>query len=100
MRHQLYYEDPKGVEIVGGVLYRARLRVPALVPVGNYTAETFLIQDGQVIPPADREIRTENLAFERFVAEAADDWSLAYGLVAVLVSLFLGWSASVVFRRA
>jgi uncharacterized protein (TIGR02186 family) len=98
-RRGLYYEDPNGVEVIGGVLYRARMNVPALVPVGNYTAETFLIEDGQVIAAAVRDIRIEKLGFERFVAEAAEDWSLAYGLFAVLVSLFLGWTASVVFRR-
>ncbi|HEV2747841.1 MAG TPA: TIGR02186 family protein [Allosphingosinicella sp.] len=96
---RLYFEEPKGVEITAGVLYRARLSIPARVPVGNYTAETFLIQDGRVLAAAVREIRIEKLGFERFVAEAADRWSLAYGLVAVLVSLFLGWSGSAVFRR-
>lgn len=99
-RRQLYFEDPKGVEISEGVLYRARLHIPARVPVGAYTAETFLIQDGRVVAAAVREIRIEKLGFERFVADAAERWSLAYGLFAVLVSLFLGWSASAIFRRA
>ncbi len=98
-RRQLYKEDPNGVEITDGVLYRARIYIPARVPVGNYTAETFLIRDGRVIAAAVREIRIEKLGFERFVGEAADRWSLVYGLVAVAVSLFLGWAASAVFRR-
>ncbi len=98
-RQQLYKEDPNGVEITDGVLYRARIYIPARVPVGNYTAETFLIRDGRVIAAAVREIRIEKLGFERFVGEAADRWSLVYGLVAVAVSLFLGWAASAVFRR-
>lgn len=98
-RHQLYFEDPKGVEITGGVLYRARIDIPARVPVGEYTAETFLIRDGRVIAAAVREIKIEKLGFERFVATVADQWSFTYGLVAVLVSLFLGWGASAIFRR-
>ncbi len=98
-RRQLYFEHPTGVKITDGVLYRARLAIPARVPVGNYTAETFLIQDGRVLAGAVREIRIEKLGFERFVATAAERWSLAYGLTAVLVSLFLGWAASTVFRR-
>src|SRR3546814_389672 len=98
-RQQLYFEKPDGVEITGGVLYRARINIPARVPVGNYTAETFLIQDGRVIAAAVRAIRIEKLGFERFVADAAERWSLAYGLVAVLVSLFLGWAGSALFRR-
>lgn len=98
-RHQLYKEDPNGVEITDGVLYRARINIPARVQVGDYTAETFLIRDGRVIAAAVREIRIEKLGFERFVAEAADRWSLLYGVVAVAVSLFLGWAASAIFRR-
>jgi uncharacterized protein (TIGR02186 family) len=98
-RRELYLEDPRGVEITEGVLYRGRIKIPARVPVGNYTAETFLIRDGQVIAAAVRDIRIEKLGFERFVATAADRWSLTYGLVAVLVSLFLGWAASALFRR-
>ena len=99
-RRQLYFEDPRGVEITEGVLYRARIRIPARVPVGKYTAETFLIRDGQVIAAAVRDIRIEKLGFERFVANAAERWSFTYGMVAVLVSLFLGWAASAIFRRA
>jgi len=98
-RQQLYQEDPSGVEITDGVLYRARINIPARVPVGEYTAETFLIRDGRVLAAAVREIRIEKLGFERFVAMAADRWSLAYGVVAVAVSLLLGWGASAAFRR-
>jgi uncharacterized protein (TIGR02186 family) len=99
-RSQLYSEDPGGVKIAGGVLYRARVSIPAKVPVGSYTAETFLIKDRRVVAGAVREIEIEKLGFERFVANAAERWSFTYGLAAVLVSLFLGWAGSAVFRRA
>jgi len=98
-RGQLYFEDADGVEITGGVLYRARVTIPARVPVGNYTAETFLIKDGRVIAAATRDISIEKSGFERFVATAADRWSLSYGIVAVAVSLLLGWGASAAFKR-
>ena len=98
-RHQLYAEIPRGVTISEGVLYRARIAIPARVPVGTYTAETFLIRDGRVIAGAVREIRIEKLGFERFVADAAERWSLAYGIVAVALSLLLGWVASALFQR-
>lgn len=98
-RQQLYYEDGNGVQITDGVLYRARLNIPARVPVGNYTAETFLIRDGRVLAAASRDIRIEKLGFERFVANAAERWSFSYGLFAVFVSLFLGWGSSLLFRR-
>lgn len=98
-RRQLYIEDPDGVKITDHVLYRGRVRIPAQVPVGDYTAETFLIKDGRVIAGAVREIRIEKSGFERDVAEAADRWSFAYGVAAVAMSLLLGWGGSVVFRK-
>ena len=98
-RRQLYIEEPRGVEITEGVLYRARLRIPARVPVGEYTAETFLIRDGKVLAAAIRDIRIEKLGFERFVATAADRWSFTYGFLAVCLSLLLGWGASALFNR-
>jgi uncharacterized protein (TIGR02186 family) len=98
-RQQLYAEDPRGVEISEGVLYRARIAVPAQVPVGTYTAETFLIREGRIIASAVREIRIEKLGFERFIADAAEHWSLTYGITAVALSLLLGWGASAIFRR-
>ncbi len=98
-RHQLYQEIPTGVEISEGVLYRARISIPARVPVGAYPAETFLIRDGRVIAGAVREISIDKLGFERFVADAAERWSLTYGLVSVALSLLLGWGASALFQR-
>lgn len=98
-RSQLYAEYPRGVEISEGVLYRARIAIPARVPVGIYTAETFLIRDGRVIAGAAREIRIEKLGFEGFIAQVAEHWSLTYGLVCVALSLLLGWGASALFQR-
>ena len=98
-RNRLYIENGNGVAISEGVLYQARIDIPASVPVGTYTAETFLIQRGRVIAGAVREIRIEKLGFEGFVARAAERWSFAYGIVAVATSLLLGWAASALFRR-
>ncbi len=98
-RRGLYFQTAQGVEVSEGVLYRARIAIPARVPVGSYTAETFLIQDGRVVAAAVRKIEIDKSGFERFVAAAAQQWSLAYGLVAVALSLLLGWIAGVAFRR-
>jgi uncharacterized protein (TIGR02186 family) len=98
-RTGLYYEAPDAVEITGGVLYRARVRVPARVPVGRFTAETFLIRDGRVLAAAVRDIEIRKGGFERFVANAAERASLLYGLVAVALSVGMGWFAGWVAGR-
>jgi len=98
-RHGLYAEDPHGVEISGGVLYRATIAIPSQVPVGTYTAETFLVDRGKVIAAATRDIQIDKSGFERFVALAARRHEGLYGIAAVLMSLGMGWAAAAFFRR-
>ena len=98
-RHGLYSESPNGVEITDGVLYRAVITIPSQVPVGTYTAETFLIDRGKVIAAATRDIQISKSGFERYVALAARRHEGLYGLTAVLLSLGLGWAAAAAFRR-
>jgi len=98
-RQMLYSESSRGVEISEGVLYRARLFIPSQVPVGTYTAETFLVDEGRVLAAATRDVEIGKSGFERFVALAARRHSFLYGIAAVLLSLGLGWAAAMAFRK-
>jgi uncharacterized protein (TIGR02186 family) len=95
----LYAEHIGAVSIREGVLYRAVLPIPARVPIGHYTAETFLIRNGRVVAAASRDIAIGKSGFERFVAGAAETQPLLYGLAAIGLSLLLGWIAALAFRR-
>ena len=98
-RQGLYSENPRGVEISERVLYRATITIPSQVPVGTYTAETFLIADGKVLAAATRDIEIDKSGFELFIALAARRNAFLYGLSAVILSLALGWAAAWAFRR-
>lgn len=98
-RSGLYYEAPGAVEITGDVLYRARVHIPARVPVGQFTAETFLIRDGRVLAAAVRNIDIRKSGFERWIAHAAEESSVLYGLAAVMLSVLFGWAAGAIWRR-
>ena len=94
----LFFEDSNAVEISDGVLYRARIPVPARVPVGMYRAETYLISKGRVIAVASRPVEIRKTGFERFVALAAQRNGFLYGIAAVLLSVGLGYLASRLFK--
>ena len=98
-RSGLFVENPAAVEITEGVLYRARIPVPARVPVGTYRAETYLISRGRVLAVASRDVQIRKAGFERFVALAAQRHGFLYGLSAVFLSLVLGYGASAIFCR-
>jgi uncharacterized protein (TIGR02186 family) len=98
-RSGLYSENPHGVEITDGILYRAVVTIPSQVPVGTYTAETFLIDRGRIVAVATRDIAIDKSGFEREVWLAARRDRFAYGLACVALSLGLGWAAAAAFRR-
>lgn len=98
-RAGLYVERAGTVEITDGVLYRARLPLSARVIVGDYTAETFLVQDGRVVAAAVRDITVRKSGFERFMAVAAERWPFFYGLAAIALAIGMGWAAGAIARR-
>ena len=92
-RQDLYKEDFGGVQISEQVLYQARISLPSNVTTGTYTAETFAIARGRVIASAISEVEVKKVGFERFVEDSSQNYSLAYGLIAVMLSLGMGWMA-------
>ena len=93
----LYREEDAGVSVSEQVLYQARISLPSSVPIGTYTAETFAVSDGRVVASASSRVEVHKLGFERVIADFAEDSPLAYGLLAVAVSVFMGWVAGRLF---
>lgn len=96
-RQGLYQEDMRGVKISEQVLYQARMKLPSNVQTGTYTAETFAVTDGRVVASAIAEVEVRKVGFERFVEVFAQSQSLFYGLLAVALSVGMGWIAGRLF---
>ncbi|MEP5937088.1 MAG: TIGR02186 family protein [Erythrobacter sp.] len=96
-REGLYKEDMNGVRISEQVLYQARISLPSNVQTGLYTAETFAISDGRVIASAVADVDVRKVGLERFVETSAQRSSFIYGLVAVFLSISMGWIAGRLF---
>jgi uncharacterized protein (TIGR02186 family) len=96
-RKALYQQEERGVTLSGQVLYQARIALPSSVQTGTYTAETFAISRGRVVTSATSRIVVRKLGFELAIADFAQDWSFFYGLLAVAVSVGMGWAAGRLF---
>lgn len=96
-RHGLYGENDAGVTVSEQVLYQARIRLPSNVPEGTYTAETFAISKGRIVASASSRVEVRKLGFELAIAEFAQEWPFFYGIVAVAISLAMGWAAGRLF---
>ncbi len=96
-REGLYKQQDNGVTLSEQVLYQARISLPSTVLTGTYTAETFAITQGRVIASAVSRVEVRKLGFERFVVNFANNDGFLYGLLAVLVSIGMGWIAGRLF---
>ena len=98
-RQGLYKEDMRGVQITQNVLYQARIELPSNVTTGTYTAETFAVTQGRVIASAVAEVEVRKVGMERQVEYYSQNFGLGYGLIAVLLSVVMGWGAGRLFAR-
>jgi uncharacterized protein (TIGR02186 family) len=96
-RQGLYQENMNGVKISERVLYQARMVLPSNVQTGTYTAETFAVAGGRVVSSAIAEVEVRKVGFERFVEVFAQHQSFLYGLLAVALSVGMGWIAGRLF---
>lgn len=97
MRQGLYQQTENGVKLSEQVLYQARISLPSNVQTGTYTAETFAISRGRVVASATSRVEVRKQGFELAVADFAQNWSFFYGLLAVAVSVAMGWAAGRLF---
>ncbi|MGU9981791.1 TIGR02186 family protein [Phreatobacter sp. HK31-P] len=95
----LYRENPTGVTFLTPNLFRANIPVVPNTPVGNFDVDIFLMSGGVVLARESTNFEVTKTGFEAFIANAARDHGILYGLAAAMLALFTGWAASVVFRR-
>lgn len=97
--HQLYGQRTNSVTFLTPTLFRAEIRLPAEAPFGNYDADVKLFADGNLLVRTKSAFEVVKVGFEQFVATAARDYGLFYGVATVMMALLTGWFASVAFRR-
>ncbi len=97
--HGLYQESSNAVTFLTSTLFRTGIPLPAEVPIGTYEVEIKLLANGAAIAHTETAFEIAKVGFEQFVANAARNESLGYGLVTAAMALMTGWFASVVFRK-
>lgn len=95
----LYQEAPTGVQFLSGSLFRTTIPLPPNVPLGGFEVETRLFAKGEMIATQRNRLEVYKTGFEAAVADLARSQSIGYGVVTSLLALFLGWVATVIFRR-
>ena len=98
-QHGLYRQSSTAVTYLTPTVFRAAIPLPANVPTGNYAIDVKLFAEGTLVARTNTALEVIKAGFEQYVADAARDHGLLYGLVTAFMALLTGWFASVVFRK-
>jgi uncharacterized protein (TIGR02186 family) len=99
MQQRRYAEISTAVSFLTPTVFRAAIPLPADVPTGSYTIDVKLFANGAIAGHANSALEVTKAGIEQYVADAAHDHGLLYGFVTMLMALFTGWFASLVFKR-
>jgi uncharacterized protein (TIGR02186 family) len=99
IRAGLYDPEPKPITFLGGGLFRTDLYVPANAPIGTYSVGIYLVQDGELASAQSIPLLVSKVGFEARLFDFAHRYSLAYGVLAIVIAGVAGWLANLVFRK-
>lgn len=96
---ELYQEFPTGVHFISPSLFRARLRLPASVPLGHHIARAYLFRQGALVAQTQTSLDIRKAGLEYQLYRFAQTQAFLYGLAAVALAFLVGWLARVLMRK-
>ena len=97
--NNLYTATSSSIKIIGGRLFRVELVFPSNVPTGIYAAEIYLFKNGRAVSISRKTLAVRKAGVEATIFQFAHQHAAIYGIVAILIALFAGWLAGVIFRK-
>jgi uncharacterized protein (TIGR02186 family) len=98
-REGLFPESVNAITVVGGRLFRAELRFPSKLPVGDYEVSAYVFRGGQAVAAVSRSLVVSKAGFSARVSDWSRELAPIYGVVAIALALVIGWLAGIVSRR-
>ncbi|HPF45306.1 MAG TPA: TIGR02186 family protein [Emcibacteraceae bacterium] len=95
----LYKESSGNVMIKDEILFRANLAFPSNMPVGNYTADVYLVRDSKVIINHRTDLLVDKRGLERFIFNFAHDYPPYYGIIVVILAISIGLFTGFVAKK-
>lgn len=97
-KEKLYGETGDGVKLINNRLFRANIKLPANVPVGNFHTDVYLFQNGELVSLSSLPLVIQKKGLERIIYSLAYDYPLIYGIMAVVIAVFAGLAATALFK--
>lgn len=95
----LFAERPAAVGFLAPNVFRTTFRLPSVVPVGTYRVSVYLFRNEILVAAKVQNLKVAKRGFSDRIATFAAGQGLYYGLGVLVIALFTGWLAGLIFRR-
>ncbi|WP_068080616.1 TIGR02186 family protein [Polycladidibacter stylochi] len=95
----LYAQREGAITFLSPTLFSTTVPLPSNIAVGEYTITTYLYHGSALLTSQTQHLHVAKTGFEQHTYALAHEKPLLYGLVAVLLALFTGWLAGMIFRK-
>lgn len=95
---KLYAASPEKISFMEETLFKTNIEFSDNIPAGKYTAEIYLISDGEVVGMQSTPITVVKSGIDAFIYNFAHNSPALYGICAILLALAAGWFASRLFE--
>lgn len=96
---KLYPTSPEPISFMEETLFKTTIDFSDNIPAGNYTAEIYLLSDGEIVGMQSTPITVVKSGIDAFIYNFAHNSPALYGIVAILLALGAGWGAGRLFEN-
>jgi len=95
----LWRLQPALISTQQDMLFRAQLSLPSNVPTGDYLVRVLHFRNGVAISEKTTDMNIKKAGLSALIYRFAHEYSLFYGLFAIVFAVASGWLAAAAFRR-
>lgn len=98
-KHNLYSDGASKIDFLDETLFKIILDFPKNIVRGVYTAEIYLVNNGNLVSFQSIPIYVNQVGLGAKILDFAHKQSFLYGLIAVALALIIGWITNFIFVR-
>lgn len=96
----MYTENDEGVQMLSPRLFRTHVPLPAAAPRGRYMVDVYLFRTGTLLSQQVTPFFVSQVGIERRIQRFSHTRPVAYGALAVIMAIVLGWLATFLAQLA
>lgn len=96
----LWKTNETTIQVMRGALFRTQVSLPANITTGDYEARIIHFREGKFIAEDRTAIAVKKAGFSAIIYHLAHEYSIFYGIFAIMFAVFAGWLAAAVFPKS